>query len=129
MTTQIITDDPTLNCVRNAVSAMLAPQAAPVAVPANEIPQAAEEPKAEAVQYEIPQTVVDNLPLTAEPEKESPEVAQYENKRTEHWTKFYEKNSGTLPVLLTHPQVLGMVWKSVDTDVENFKASLYQIVG
>jgi hypothetical protein len=79
---------------------------------------------------EIPQPeVAERLPLTAEPEKESPEVAQYENVRTELWTKFYEKKSGTLPVPLTRPQLLDMIWRSADIDVENFKASLYQIVG
>jgi hypothetical protein len=110
------------------LAAKAAQQATAVIDTVSEIPQVGTT-SGEAEEIPQAEVVADNLPLTAEPEKESRESAEYENERTEHWIKFYKKHSGTLPVPLTHPQIMDMVWKSVDTDVENFKASLYQIVG
>ena len=102
--------------------------------PVSEIQTTAENSRADAVVEEIPtkeESIIKTHavePLT-QPEKESEEVRQYEIERTTYWEKFYDKNEKTLPVPITAQQKQQLVFNAVDVDLQNYKASLYRIIG
>src|SRR6267378_1675120 len=93
----------------------------------SEIPAASEDAVGESPQPAT-ETQPGIEPLT-QVEKESDEVRQYEIERTAHWEKFYDKYAKTLPAPITPQQKQQLVWSAVDADLQDFKASLHQIIG
>ncbi len=71
-----------------------------------------------------------SLPSLTEVETEPDEVKQYAIERDVHWEKHYQKHGGKYPIPITTPQQIQRVVSFIVADeVEDFKKTLYRIIG